>query len=217
MRVRTPKERLSYLLELAAKGTEQRAALAGEVAELLHNWPATYPAAMRASFEALLEKIAREVSAAGRRELARRFEGRSDASLALLNELFFSASDAMKEQILARNEREGRAPCDAIDGAVLLAAARMRGDFPAALAQAVKIPRRIAAEVMADTSCRALAVVAKGAGLSRSHFSAIAVLTIAYASRSLAAFESVPANGAASLLAFWRAKLDLSLAGRHAA
>ena len=57
----TPKERLSHLLELAAQGAGERAALAGEVADLLLDWPETYPAGMRATFEALLEKIVREI------------------------------------------------------------------------------------------------------------------------------------------------------------
>ena len=57
----TPKERLSHLLELASQGPEQRAALAGEVADMLLDWPMQYPLAMRATFEALLEKIAREM------------------------------------------------------------------------------------------------------------------------------------------------------------
>jgi hypothetical protein len=90
--MRTAKERLSHLLELAAKGTAERAALAGEVADLLHDWPSAYPAQMRAGFEALLEKIAREVDEPARRALARRFEQSGDAPLSLLNELFLASS-----------------------------------------------------------------------------------------------------------------------------
>jgi hypothetical protein len=217
--MRTPKERLSHLLELAAKGQEQRATLAGEVAELLHDWPATYPLAMRTSFEALLEKIAREVDAAGRRELARRFEGRSDASLVLLNELFFAASAAMKDQILARNDAHAVSGVATIDGAALLAAARSHSDFSAALASTAAIPRLIAADIMADTSCRSLAVVMKGAGLQRPIYSGICVLALPSPDifAALSVYDRVPTNGAAGLLAFWRAKCGVFLEGRDAA
>src|SRR5882724_4237614 len=120
----TPKERLSHLLELAAKGAAERAALAGEVANLLLDWPAQYPAAMRASFEALLEKIAREVDFGARRELAQRFCGIGDASLSLLNELFLAAPDAMKDEIIKRNDAHAGGSAARIDAETLLAAAR---------------------------------------------------------------------------------------------
>src|ERR1700743_1056438 len=99
----TPKERLSHLLELAAQGPGERAALAGEVADLLLDWPAQYPAALRATFGAPPEKIVREVDDASRAALAARFEGRDEFPLSLLNEFFLAASPAMKEAILARN------------------------------------------------------------------------------------------------------------------
>src|SRR3569832_2068682 len=50
----TPKERLTHLLELAASGAGERATLATELTDLLLDWPAQYPAAMRATFEARL-------------------------------------------------------------------------------------------------------------------------------------------------------------------
>lgn len=217
--MRTAKERLSHLLELAAKGAAQRAVLAGELAELLLDWPVQYPPAMRASFEALLEKIAREVDAAGRRDVARRFGRVGDASLSLLNELFLAAPDAMQHEILKRNDAHASRSMAGIEGKVLLAQARSRGDFTAALSRAAAIPRSIAEEILGDRSCRALAVVAKGGRLERSLFSAIAVLTIPSPDNfaALSVFESVPANGAANLLAFWRAKLAAPLAGRDAA
>ena len=117
--MRTAKERLSHLLELAAKGAAERAALAGEVANLLHDWPPAYPAPMRASFEALLEKIAREVDEAGRRDLAKRFEASGDAPLSLLNELFLSSSDAMRDEILRRNDAHASGAAARIEGATL--------------------------------------------------------------------------------------------------
>src|SRR5215469_15351051 len=100
----TPKERLSHLLELAAQGAGERAALAGEVADLLLDWPASYPPGMRATFDALLEKIVREIDLAARADLAPRFADRADVSLALLNEFFLCAPGAMRRAILTRNE-----------------------------------------------------------------------------------------------------------------
>jgi hypothetical protein len=215
--VPTPKERLSHLLELAAKGAAERAALAGEVAELLLDWPAQYPRAMRANFEALLEKIAREVDHGARRQLAQRFSDVGDASLSLLNELFLAAPDAMKDDIVRRNDAHAIGTVARIDGETLLAAARSRGGFPPALARAAAIPEAVACEIQQDRSCRALAVVARGGGLQRPHFSAIAVLTVVspYDIEALSLF--VPENGAANLLSFWRAKLDATYAGRDAA
>jgi hypothetical protein len=217
--MRTAKERLSHLLELAAKGAAERAALAGEVADLLHDWPPAYPAAMRASFEALLEKIAREVDEGARRNLARRFEASGDAPLSLLNELFLSSSDTMKEEIIRRNDAHAGSAVAGIDGAMLLVAARQRADFPAALARAAAIPRAIAGQITGDASGLALAVLAKGAGLERPLYSGICVLLKpprdVFAALSL--FERVPPNGAANLLAFWRSKLDSALGGRDAA
>jgi hypothetical protein len=209
--MRTAKERLSHLLELAAKGAAERAALAGEVANLLHDWPPAYPAAMRASFEALLEKIAREVDEAGRRDLARRFEASGDAPLSLLNELFLSSSDAMRDEILRRNDAHARSAVARVDGAMLLAAARKRGDFPSVLAHAAAVPRSISAKITADVSGRSLAVVVKGAGLERPIYSGICILTMAAPFAALSVFDYVPPNGAANLLTFWRAKLDTSL------
>lgn len=215
--MRTAKERLSHLLELAAKGSAERAALAGEVADLLHDWPSAYPAAMRTSFEALLEKIAREVDESGRRELARRFEASGDAPLSLLNELFLSSSQAMKDEILRRNDAHASGANASIDGAMLLAAARKRGNFPAVLARAAVIPRSVAALIMADASGRALSVVVKGAGLERPFYSAICVLTMTAPFAALPTYDRVPQNGAANLFAFWRSKLDNSLASHDAA
>lgn len=209
--MRTAKERLSHLLELAAKDAAERAALAGEVANLLHDWPPAYPAAMRASFEALLEKIAREVDEAGRRDLARRFEASGDAPLSLLNELFLSSSDAMRDEILRRNDAHARSAVARVDGAMLLAAARKRGDFPSVLAHAAAVPRSISAKITADVSGRSLAVVVKGAGLERPIYSGICILTMAAPFAALSVYDYVPPNGAANLLTFWRAKLDTSL------
>ena len=217
--MRTAKERLSHLLELAAKGAGERAALASEVADLLHDWPPTYPAAMRASFEALLEKIAREVDASGRRDLARRFEASGDAPLSLLNELFLASSATMKDEILRRNDAHASGKVLGIDGALLLAVARNHGDFGAALARTAAIPRSVASQVMGDGTGLGLAVIAKGAALERPLYSGICVLVRPAPDvfSALALYERVPQNGAANLLGFWRAKCGDALARSEAA
>ena len=99
----TPKERLSHLLVLAAQGAAERAALAGEVVDLLLDWPAEYPATTRATFAALLERIVARWTSLHRPALTLRLEGRNDFPLSLLNELFLVAPDGMKDALLARN------------------------------------------------------------------------------------------------------------------
>jgi hypothetical protein len=218
----TPKERLSHLLELAAKGPEQRAELAGEVADLLLDWPPQYPGAMRVTFEALLEKIAREMDFAARSALAARFEGRSDAPLTLLNEFFLAAPATMRDAILARNDEGTGAVFASIDHEALLSSARSRGDFTAALVRHVGIPAETAVEILKDESGRALAIVCKGAGVNRATFSALAVLAgpVRRAGENfalLSIYDRVPANGAARLLAVWRGKLETASDNREAA
>jgi hypothetical protein len=212
----TPKERLSHLLELAAQGPAERAALAGEVADLLLDWPAQYPAAMRATFEALLEKIVREVDAAACAALAVRFEGRDDFPLGLLNAFFLHASPAMQDAILARNDAAGSPEAELtpeVNGGELLLAARTAKDFPAELARIARLSPAAARALTADGAGRGLAALAKGAGVSRATFSAMAIL--AGPARSvhenfamLAAFDAVPRDGARRLLAFWRARAE---------
>ena len=82
---------------------------------MLLDWPPQYPGAMRVTFEALLEKIAREMDFAARSALAARFEGRSDAPLTLLNEFFLAAPATMKDAILARNDEGTGAVFASID------------------------------------------------------------------------------------------------------
>jgi hypothetical protein len=209
----TPKERLGHLLELAGQGPQQRAALAGEVADMLLDWPAQYPLAMRATFEALLEKIAREMDIDALGGLAARFEGRAEARLALLNELFLAASAEMKDATLARNDAQAVMAAVAVDDEALLAAARTQQDFPAALAKLAGVPGAIAAGIVADKSGRALAVVCRAANVNRATFSAIVVLAgperAAHGNFSpLSVYDKVPANGSVHLLAFWRAQND---------
>jgi hypothetical protein len=216
----TPKERLTHLLELAASGAAERSTLAGEVAELLLDWPAQYPAAMRATFEALLEKIVREMAAPARAALAVRFEGRSDFTPALLNEFFLDASPELKETVLQCNDAAGAMPESAIDCDALLVASRTSRAFAQVMARIAGVPDAVADAAMTD-ACT-LCTLAKGAGVNRATFSAIAIL--AGPARSvqenfdmLALFDQVPQNGARRLVQFWRARLGEPLVVEQAA
>ncbi len=205
----TPKEKLSHLLELASQGACERAALAGEVADLLFDWPSEYPAAMRATFAALLEKIVREMDEPAQTALAARLDGRDDFPLSLLNELFLAAPAEMKDALLAKNDGAQPAPRFAVNADTLLTAARSSGDFPATLAATLAIPPATAARIVADRSGRALAAACRGAGVNRATFSAIAILAgpvkaVHQNFAMLSVFDRVPENGAANLLAFWR-------------
>jgi hypothetical protein len=206
----TPKERLSHLLELAAQGAGERAALAGEVADLLLDWPASYPAGMRVAFEALLEKIVREIDLEACVALAARFVDRTDDTpLGLLNAFFLCAPETMRAAILARNDAAGAIDALPIDSETLLHAARTADNFGAALVHLAGLPEDLAAAIASDAG--ALAVLCKGAGISRATFSAIAILAGPLRSvhenfAMLAAYDQVPANGAAQLLAFWQGR-----------
>jgi len=123
----------------------------------------------------------------------------------------------MKDEILRRNDAHARGDVARIDGATLLAAARKRDDFPSVLTRAAAIPRSVAAQIMADASGLSLAVVVKGAGLTRPVYSGICILTLAAPLAALSVYDRVPRNGASNLLAFWRAQLDASLARRDVA
>ncbi len=217
----TPKERLSHLLELAAQGPSERAALAGEVTDLLIDWPAEYPAAMRATFAALLEKIVREMDEPAQTALAARLEARNDFPLSLMNELFLSAPAEMKDALLAKNDGAQPAARFAVNADTLLTAARSSGDFPAVLAQALAIPAITAARIIADKSGRALAAACRGAGVNRATFSAIAILAgpvkaVHQNFAMLNVFDRVPENGAANLLAFWQARGERAAVGQAA-
>ena len=215
----TPKERLSHLLELAASGPSDRAAFAGELTDLLLDWPPQYPASMRATFEALLEKIIREMDCASRGALATRFEGRDDFAPSLMNEFFLVASPALKDAILLRNDVLEAAPGAEADCDTLLAAARSSRDFGPALARIAGVPDAVAHAAMADA--HALATLAKGIGVNRATFSAIAILagparTVHENFRMLATFDRVPPNGARQLVAFWRLRAEPAAIGRAA-
>ncbi|SRR5579862_176396 len=199
------RERLSYLLDLAAQGAEGRAALLDELARLLVDWPADYVQAMRGPFEALFEKTAREATPEMRAALAERLADHDELPVALLNEFFLDASPAARAHILKRNaaldEPDGAPPRKA-DPRALVAAARrtVNGAFLDVFAHALSLQPALADAILADAE--AMAVACRGAGIDRAAYSAIALLTAS----ALADFENIPLNAAARLVAFWQAR-----------
>lgn len=208
-----PRERLNHLLELAGQGAAGQAALFGELAELLLDWPADYAQAMRAPFETLLQKTAREVDAPTRAALAQRLRGHDELPVCLLNEFFLDAPCDVRARILARNEMDGadsgEPAGDAVDGAALVGAARTtNGAFAETFAAMLSLPQAVATEILADETRQALAIACKGAGIDRAAFSAIAVLAdpTGTAAARLAAFDAVPQAAADRLTRLWRAR-----------
>ena len=212
----SPRERLSRLVELAAQTDHAaRRALVNGLADLLLDWPASYPAAMREPFEALLEKSLRNVEPALRAELAERFVERAETPLHLLNLLVFDAAPQTKSAILMRNalahETRVAAPTALTQDAALLSAVRAHPSDTLAdtLASHFRVVPEIATQILADETGWMLAALCKGTGLRRAAFSALAVLAHPTATpdesyRRLAAYDAVPQEGAAALLAFWR-------------
>jgi len=209
------RERLTRLIDLAPGGEpEERRQLAMELAEVLLDWPADYPAHMRASFALLLEKIVVQLDGRARRQLAARFAPGSAVPLTLLNELYFDSGRDMREAILRRNAqasmRDEFEPLP-IDEPSLIRAAREYppGTFAQAFARLLGIPLATAARAIADVSGEGLVILCKGAHLSRTTFSTIAMLTDASldsAQRKLELFETVPEEISARMVQFWRAQ-----------
>ena len=199
------RERLGRLLELAAGGADARTALLGQLAGLLLDWPQDYAQAMRAPFEALFEKTAREADAATRAELAARLAGHAELPVALLNEFFLDAAEPMRADILRRNDSRDDAMPQRLhaDAAGLVAAARktMNGAFADAFASALSLPASMARKVLGDS--HAAAIACKSAGLDRAAYSAIALLTGTDPAR-LAQYDDIPQAGAERLTQFWR-------------
>src|ERR1700743_2560159 len=102
-RARSSRERLNRLLALAARGADGRAALLDDLVDLLADWPADYAQAMRATFETLFEKTAREADPATRTRLAQRLADAACVPVELLNDFYFEADAATRARILARN------------------------------------------------------------------------------------------------------------------
>lgn len=202
------KERLVHLLELAEQGPALRTALAEEVTDLLLDWPSDCPAVMRTPCEALLERAARDVDAATRARLAQRIDGHADLPVALLNALFFVASESLKKSIVARNENAVDLPADesVADEAALVRAARGNEAFTVEFARLLNVSVETAQDILTDISGQSLAVACKGAHVTRAGFSALTLLTaknVACGTR-LAAYEAVPQLAAERMLHAWR-------------
>ncbi|HEX2590268.1 MAG TPA: hypothetical protein VHL34_02170 [Rhizomicrobium sp.] len=209
--MRSPKEHLAYLLELAAQpGARQE--LVRELADLLTAWPANYPAEVRASFAALLARAEHDIDPEARRELALRLVDCADAPLGLLNEFFFEIPLASRGKVLQRDALIETPVIVDVDEAALVETVRNKraADLADALARAFKIDTLTASEILQDGSGAGVAIACRGAGLSRAAYSALTVL----AARSntgarLRAFDAVPERGAATMLTFWRRQATL--------
>lgn len=203
-------QRLTRLMELANRtAPEARAALALELCELLANWPMKYPDSMREPFETLLEKSVREVDSHTRACVAAHLAAREEAPVPLLNELFFDAPAETKSEIVRRNaEMNGHHVNVAADEARVIAAARHGQDnFAADFAKLLGIEPVTARRILSEPTGDALAIACKGAHLTRAAFSMLAVLFAPDAKareRRLAAYESVPQEGADGILRYWR-------------
>ena len=198
------RERLNRLLDLAAQGPATRAALIDELTDLLLDWPMDYAQAMRASFEAMLEKTACEADAPARAKLLARIADRPELPLALCNAFFLDADIGARGAILARNAADCEdGNCRPADGRALVQAARtaMNGGFAKVLASSLALAPDLAARIVVDG--HALAVAAKGAQLSRAAFSALAVMT-GNGAGDLDQFDTIPEAGARKLLRHWR-------------
>jgi len=207
----TPRERLNHLLALAAQGPAGRAALLNDLADLLLDWPADYALAMRAPFEALFEKTAREVDAATRVSVASRLDGHAELPVSLLNEFFLDAPCTLRARILAMNDVLESEPGNSakIDAATIVDAARtLNGAFPERFADLLALPRIAVQDILNDASGQSLAVACRGAGLDRATFSAIALLTShgANTAERLSAYDQVPQAAAERLTEFWRTR-----------
>lgn len=222
-----PRERLTRLVDLASdSGTGSRQELTNELADLLLDWPESYPAIMREPFEALLEKALNDIEPAARGILAKRFVG-SDMPLSVLNALFFNAPLEIKIEILARNAAAKNGLILAaftVKEQALLVAARAADSLKLAdvIASRFGVSRSVAAMIFEDGSAYSLATLCKGARLSRGVFSALAVLTGPAAAhdesyRRLAAYDAIPEDGARALLHFWQGETTSQLVSAKAA
>ncbi|MBV9992571.1 MAG: hypothetical protein JOZ72_14930 [Alphaproteobacteria bacterium] len=208
-RAQSSRERLNHLLDLAAQGPEGRTALLGELAGLLVDWPADYAQAMRAPFEALFEKTARETDRFGRAAVAPTLSGHDELPVALLNEFFLDAPASLRAEILKRNDAldaDATEPAPArADGEALVGAARrtVNGAFAEVFARALSLRRPLAQAILDDASGEALAVACKGAGLDRAAYSAVALMAGCPPSQ-LAGYDAIPDAAAGRLTRFWQ-------------
>jgi uncharacterized protein (DUF2336 family) len=204
--MRTPKERLAHLLDLAAQ-PGARAELVRELADILTAWPVDYPVETRSAFAALLSRVEHDVDPEQRRALAVTLAECSDAPLSLLNEFFFDVPEAARHTILARDAQLGGESGSGVDEAALISAARgKRGsEFAGAFADAFGIDALTAMEILQDANGMVVAIACRGAGISRATYSALVILAArGDAEARLAMFDTVPEKGASAMLAFWR-------------
>jgi hypothetical protein len=155
---------------------------------LLAAWPANYPHEMRGLCERLLARAARDADCAARGRLRVKLAGDAD----------------LVARVLPRE-----APAQA-----LLAAARQGADVALRLAALLGVAAQVAEDILHDASCVSLAIAARAANLSRSDFSALALLAHPGAARAdiyarLDAYDGIAAAEASRTLRVWR--------GRHAA
>lgn len=174
--------RLTHLLELADQGPALRAALAEEVAALLMEWPAECPVEMRPVFENLLAGTAREVDADTRTRL--RVQLYADRELAA--------------RLLPR-EKNPVTP--------LIQAAREGAPLTEPLAKTLGLDSPRATEILNEESGEALAIACKGAGISRTVFSTLALLVFSRRdnmTERLSIYDQVTTLDAARTLRAWR-------------
>jgi len=207
----TAKDRLVHIVALACEGPKERAALAGELADIIFDWPPDCPEVMRAPVLALFGITVREAEEPLRKELAERLQGHSELPLDLVNEFFLSAPGAVRREILMRNDAanddEPAGEDAAPDPRPLLAAARCEGDLSERAAAQFHIPADTAQAILADPSGEALAVLCKGAHLDRAAYSALAVLRVVgdddrFARLKL--YDDIPLHAAERLTRFWQ-------------
>jgi hypothetical protein len=210
------RERLTQLIDLAsASAGEERGALAVELAQVLADWPHDYPAHMRASFALLLERISRELDDATRKDVAGRVASDMTAPLGLLNEFFFEFAPDKRTVFLSRISAEVAlsGPPLAVDEPALIHAVRSypRETFVQTVSRLTGIPLSIAARAVADASGEGFGLLCKGAGLSRTAYSTIVMLTDASldaGERKLVLHEAIPEDTAIRLVHFWRTRRE---------
>lgn len=202
----TARERVYRILTLADQGPAQRAALAGEAADFILDWPSDVPKVMRDPLIALLEMTVRESDWETRARLAARMGGHPELPLDLINEFYLAAPARVRREILLRNEiaQNPPEPQPLPDCAALVAAARANVPaFAATLAAAFGIAGETALAILNDPSGEPFAVLCKGAHADRVTFSTIMVLHGAGAG-ALPVFDTVPQLAAERLVAHWR-------------
>jgi len=200
---------LKALLDIAAGGN--MAALAEELTTLLLDNGERVPPPVRRLLEALFERVLREADDAVCAKAAPQLERDIDLPLGILNACFLAASPAMRTTILNRNEVAAHAVVDPLDAAALLEAARLPEGFAEALSRIGRVKLAIARGVLADTTGCSLLTLAKGSGVDRGTYAAIAVLvqqkrSIRHNLEALAAYDRMPLHGAANIVAYWRAR-----------